>query len=264
MIQNLHWLVRLCILWHVHQMGLPQPHLQHQHARLYWQGTNQIPIPETHQTTTLPTQTHPDCFQCHPTTFTHWHITTTVTHQRQIPLSPARDKYIQDIVGTLLGYIQGVDPTLSTAISSIAAWQANSIQAVQQDCNQLLDYFAIHPHASLKLIASDMIHAVHTDASYLSEPNSKSWVAGLFPFTHHDDPNTLNAPILTHSSIIRHILVSTSKAELTDLFYHCKPSHSELPWKKWDTASYAPLSPPTTSLQKDVCLQQCNQKPPNP
>ena len=93
---------------------------------------------------------------------------------------------------------------------------------MHQACNQLLDYIATHPHGSLKFIVSNMILAVHTDASYFSEPNSKSHATGHFFFTHHKNPNTTNAPIITLSTIIWHTIASASDAKLIALFYSCK------------------------------------------
>ena len=125
-------------------------------------------------------------------------------------------------MGTLLYFAQAVDPTLVAALSSIAAQQAKGMQAVQQACNHLLNYVATHPHAFLKFIASDMIFAVHANASYLSEPNSKSYATGHFFLTHHNNPNTPHASILTLSTIIQHVLASASQTKLTTLFYGCK------------------------------------------
>jgi hypothetical protein len=38
-----------------------------------------------------------------------------------LPLTPKEIKHIQDIIGTLLYYVQAVDPTLLAALSAIAA-----------------------------------------------------------------------------------------------------------------------------------------------
>ena len=138
------------------------------------------------------------------------------------PLSPAEIKHVQDILGTLLYYAWAVDPTLAAGLSYITAQQAKCTQVVQQACNQLLDCVATHPQTSLKFIASDMTLAVHTDALYLSESNSKSPATGHFSLPHHNNPSTPNVPILTLSTIIWHILASASEAELTALFYGCK------------------------------------------
>ena len=41
-----------------------------------------------------------------------------------------------------------------------------------------MDYCATHPNAGVRFVASDMMLALHSDASYLSELESKSRAAG--------------------------------------------------------------------------------------
>jgi hypothetical protein len=65
------------------------------------------------------------------------------------PLSPDAIKRIQDIVGTLLYYGWAVNPTLLTALSSIATCQANGTTAVAKSCQQLLNYVTTHPNAGI-------------------------------------------------------------------------------------------------------------------
>jgi hypothetical protein len=65
------------------------------------------------------------------------------------PLSPDAIKRVQDIVGTLLYYRQAVNPMLLTALSSIAARQANGTTTISKPCQQLLDYVATHPNAGI-------------------------------------------------------------------------------------------------------------------
>ncbi len=64
-------------------------------------------------------------------------------------LTPKEIKRVQDIVGTLLYYARAVDPTLLTALSTIAAKKANGTWAVANACHQLLDYVATHPNAGI-------------------------------------------------------------------------------------------------------------------
>ncbi len=90
------------------------------------------------------------------------------------PLNKDKIKHVQDIVGTLLYYARAIDPTLLATLNAIVAWQTNGTQAVADACHQLLDYVATHPNAGLQYHACDMILAVHTDASYLSEAGRKS------------------------------------------------------------------------------------------
>jgi hypothetical protein len=83
-------------------------------------------------------------------------------------------KRMQDIVRKLLFYGRAVDPTILPAISSIASQQAQGTEAVANACHQLLDYVATHPNADICYLTSNMILAVHTNASYLSKHNARS------------------------------------------------------------------------------------------
>ncbi len=138
------------------------------------------------------------------------------------PLSPAAITRVQDIVGTLLYYSRAFDSTLLTALSSIAPRQANGTKAVAKSCQQLLDYVATHPNVGIQYKACDMILAVHTDASYLSEQEGKNRAAAHFYLTNKGDKEFYNGAILTLSSIIKHVMSSASEAELAALYYGCK------------------------------------------
>ena len=145
-----------------------------------------------------------------------------VEEDKSPPLTPDQIKRVQKIVGTLLYYGRAVDSTLLTALSAIAARQSNGTQAVAEACHQLLDYVATHPNAGIRYHACDMILAVHTDASYLSELGGKSRAAGHFYLTNKNDEDFNNGAILTLSSIIKHVMSSASEAELAALYYGCK------------------------------------------
>ena len=72
--------------------------------------------------------------------------------------------------------------------------------------NQLLDSFAMHLQTTIRHFASDMILAVHSDDSYLSEPGSKSHFGGYYFLSNDtiDVPN--NRAVLTLSVIIFHLV----------------------------------------------------------
>lgn len=137
-------------------------------------------------------------------------------------LSADKIKHIQQIVGTLLYYSRAVDPTLAAALSTIASQQSHGTQAVMDACHQLLDYVATHPNATIRYCASDMILALDTDGSYLSEPGAKSRAAAYFYLTKKDNPEFHNGSVLILSAIIKHIMASASETELAALFYGCK------------------------------------------
>ena len=67
-----------------------------------------------------------------------------------------------------------------------------------------------------------MAHLFHSDALYLSEPNSKIRAAGHFYLTKKSDRDYENGAILTISKIIKHVITSASEAEVAALFYNCK------------------------------------------
>ena len=88
----------------------------------------------------------------------------------------------------------------------------------------MLDYCAIHPDAIVRYHAIDMILALHSDASHLSEPISKSRAAGHYYLTQKSDLNINNGAILTLSKIIKHVMGSAGESEVAALYYNCKGS----------------------------------------
>ncbi len=138
------------------------------------------------------------------------------------PLTPKEIKCIQDIVGTLLYYARAVDPTHLAALSAIAAQQANNTQAVSDACHQLLNYIAIHPNAGIQDKGCDMVLLVHTDASYLSKTGGKSRAAGHFYLSNCNDKDFNNGTILKLLKIIKHVMLSASKAKLAAFYYGYK------------------------------------------
>eukprot|EP00804_Cyclotella_cryptica_P009712 CCRYP_011255-RA/>CCRYP_011255-RA protein AED:0.38 eAED:0.38 QI:0/-1/0/1/-1/1/1/0/318 len=157
------------------------------------------------------------------------------------PLSLDRIKFIQQVVGTFLFFGRAVDPTLAAALSSIASRQSKGTEAMLHATRQLLDYVATHPNPSIQYLASNMILALDTVGSYLSELDGKSRAAAYMFLTKKDDPDFHNGAVLILSSIIKHVMASASETEIASLFYGCKrPFHSESPSKKWDIHNLVP------------------------
>ena len=91
------------------------------------------------------------------------------------PLLPTKTiNLVQHIMGTLLYYSIAVDPTMLTALSSIAAQQSKGTEKTYSDTLWLLNYAATHPNSKIRYTASDIILYIHSDASYLSEPQACS------------------------------------------------------------------------------------------
>ena len=110
------------------------------------------------------------------------------------------------------------------ALGSLAS--AQGTKSTAQAVNQLLNYCATHPDASVRFTASDMLLAVESDASYLSVAKGRSRAAGYFYLTNlQSSPTTPFKPngaihILCH--IMREVLSSAAEAELGALFHNGK------------------------------------------
>ena len=85
-----------------------------------------------------------------------------------------------------------------------------------------MGYCCTHPDAVMRFLASDLILALHSDGSHLSEPGSKSRAAEHFYLTNKDDRDLNNGAVLTLSKIIKHVMGSTGEIEMASLFYICK------------------------------------------
>jgi hypothetical protein len=87
-------------------------------------------------------------------------------------LDKAGKKIIQEVTGVFLFLAQAVDLTMLTPLSAIASEQAAPKENTMQTCLQFLDYAASQEDAIVTYRASDMKLAIHSNASYLSEPKS--------------------------------------------------------------------------------------------
>jgi hypothetical protein len=102
----------------------------------------------------------------------------TVQYAKAANSSPAatkaEEKYIRQVIGVLLYYGRAVDATIITGLSSLTAAQAKPTAHTVFLIKWLLDYIATNPDAILTYKNSDMVLAIHSDASYLSKPAAKS------------------------------------------------------------------------------------------
>ena len=83
---------------------------------------------------------------------------------------------------------------------------------------QFLDYVATQEEAVLTFNSSDMKLAVHSNASYLSEPKARSRAGGHFFLSNDSTIPPNNSAILNIAHIIRHIMPSATEAELAALY----------------------------------------------
>ena len=154
------------------------------------------------------------------------HIQMPTTRPTATPLNAAETRRIQEIVGTLLFYARGTDPTMLVALNEIGTQQATPTQHTKQHTNRLLDYAASHKDATIRYYGSDMVLRVTSDAAYLVLPQARSRAGGhyfLSTKSHRDSPNpTPNGPVHTLCQTIRNVVASAAEAEIAALYLNAR------------------------------------------
>jgi hypothetical protein len=122
-----------------------------------------------------------------------------------------------------LYYARAVDPTVLMPLNDITMEQTKATEKTQAATNQLLNYLATHPDATIRYHASDMIVHLHSDASYLSISNARSHLGGLF-FCGNKPPQeaTLNGSILNVASVIKKVVASAAESEVGACFQNAQ------------------------------------------
>jgi hypothetical protein len=139
------------------------------------------------------------------------------------PLTAKQCLTIQKVTGSVLYYTRAVDPTVLMPLNDIATEQNKATEKTQAGTNQLLDYLATHPDATIRYHASDMILHIHSDASYLSVSNARIRLGGLF-FLGKKSPekDTLNRSILNVAAVIKNVVASAAKSEVGACFHNAQ------------------------------------------
>jgi hypothetical protein len=106
------------------------------------------------------------------------------------PLTATQCLTLQKVTGSVLYYARAVDLTVLIPLNDIATEQTKAAEKKQAATNQMLDYLATHPDATIRYHASDMILHIHSDVSYLSVSNARSRLGGLF-LLGNNPPNTI-------------------------------------------------------------------------
>ena len=130
-------------------------------------------------------------------------------------------KRIQEISGCLLWYARIVDNTLLKALNTIARKQSAPTELTNKWANQILDYCATNPDAKIQYQASNMQLKIHSDASYLNEPNARSSFAGYHFLGWNQkegEPLKLNGCLDATVGILKLVAASAAESELGGLF----------------------------------------------
>jgi hypothetical protein len=149
----------------------------------------------------------------------------TIPEDTSPPADQAGILRIQKVVGSILYYARVVDLTALMGLSTLASEQADATQHTITNTEQMLDYLATHPDATIRYCASDMILNIHSDASYLSARGAKSRASGHFFLgwlPRDNQPIRLNGAIFTLCAILKFVAASAAEAELGALFMWAK------------------------------------------
>jgi hypothetical protein len=134
------------------------------------------------------------------------------------PLNGQEKRFIQQLCGKYLYLGRAIDNTLLCPISALVAQTSNPTKDTMQCATQLLDYLGTQEEAILTYNASNMILAVHSNASYLSKPKARSRAGGQFFLSSDTQLPANNGAILNIAHIIKNVMSSATEAELAALY----------------------------------------------
>ena len=135
------------------------------------------------------------------------------------PLNDSEKKRLQKIVGACLWYAMCVDYTMLAAVNKIAINLGAPTLKHMEQAEHMLAYAHFHPNAALVLRASDMSLHVHSDASFHSESEGRSRLAGFFFLgTPQNPPVTPYGGIKAVSTASKIVLYSSHDAEYAAMF----------------------------------------------
>ncbi len=122
--------------------------------------------------------------------------------------------------------MQAVDSTMLTPLSAITSKQAAPTENTMQTCLQFLDYAALQEDAIVTYQARDMKIAIHSNASYLSEPKARSRAGGHMFMAGTEEIPINNGAVLNILQIIKAVMSSAAEAKLGALFINAKMAMS--------------------------------------
>ena len=151
-----------------------------------------------------------------------------VTEDMSSPLGAADIKFIQEVIGVFLYYARTVDPTMLAPLNKLASRQANPTEQLLREVHHFLQYAATWPSAELVFVPSDMRLAIWSDASYLSESDSRSRAGGHHSLTNAGDFSKapLNGAVEALSTILPVVVAAASEAEVGAIFLNAQAAAS--------------------------------------
>jgi hypothetical protein len=146
--------------------------------------------------------------------------------EHSAPASEMQKKRIQQIIGVLLYYARAVDPTLLVRINKIASTISSATIDTVEAAERVLRYAISNPDASCTYHKSKMVLIVYSDASYLTELESRSRCGGFFFLGDDQEDWKLNGPVMCNSRIIDVVVSSAAESEYAAAYMNAKEAAS--------------------------------------
>jgi hypothetical protein len=110
------------------------------------------------------------------------------------------------------------------SINLLASEQSRATAVKADKVIKLLNYCKTHPETKIRYHASDVILHIHSDASYLSENETKSRAGGFFYMgsSTNTAKKLTNNEILIISTVLKHVMSSATEAEIGSVFITAK------------------------------------------
>jgi len=145
-------------------------------------------------------------------------------HDKSLPATLEEKQFIQQVVGAVLYYSRAVGYSVITAICKVAREQSAPTKETVKKVKRILQYLYWHRNEAIKFTPQEMILQCHSDASYLSEPISKSRIAGIFWIGEDIILNPkykIDGVISVDTHVVKNICTSIAEAEYTACFNNC-------------------------------------------
>jgi hypothetical protein len=130
-------------------------------------------------------------------------------------------------------------------LNDIDTEQTKAMEKMQAATNQMLDYLATHPDATIRYHASGIVLHIHSDASYLSVSSAQSRLGGLFFLVNKSpEQETLNGSILNVAAVIKNVIASAAESEVGACFHNAQSGAQS------NTHRAGPHTTPSASLYR--------------
>ena len=144
------------------------------------------------------------------------------------PTTLTEKQYIMEVVGYFLYYARIIDHRMLPTLTFIAKKQSAPTQATLAATRHFLRYAAAHPDFKVTTHASDMILAVISDGSHLSQERAGSIAGGYHHLTNKGASQfDINAPIHALCGSIPTVCGAASETEYASLYLNAQQAYFE-------------------------------------